>query len=113
MTKNFIIGLLCFCLTFFSATSSLAGLVTLEEMHQRSRAQAPLQQRLLEQLERPESQEQLAKYGITKEEARARLAAMNEQELKDFIQSKNLNQAGGDIGIVTVLLIIIIVILIR
>lgn len=110
--RSFIVGLLVFSMTFLNSVSGYAaGLVTLQELQQQNR----LATQALRELDRPEVQSQLAAFGITPDEAKTRLAALSDQEIKDLVNSHTGQKAGGDIviGLTTVLLIIIIVLLLR
>lgn len=110
--RTFIVGLLCFSMTFLNSVSGYAaGLVTLQELQQQNR----LATQAMRELDRPEVQAQLAAFGITPDEAKTRLAALSDQEIKDLVNSHTGQKAGGDIviGLTTVLLIIIIILLLR
>lgn len=112
MTRFFTVTLLCFSMTFLNSVSGYAaGLITLHDLQQQNR----LATQALREIDRPEVQGQLAAFGITPEEAKSRLAALSDQEIRDLLGSQTGQKAGGDIviGLTTVLLIIIIVLLLR
>lgn len=94
---------------FITPQASLAGLITLQEMQ--NQKNQSLQEQLQQELNKPEMKKQLALLGISEKEARERLAALNESETRDLIQSQQQAQAGGDLAII--LLVIIIILLIR
>lgn len=87
-----------------------SGMITLQELQRNS-----LSAQALRELDRPEAQAQLAAFGISPDEAKSRLAALSDQEIRDLMQSHTGQKAGGDlvISLTTVLLIIIIVLLLR
>lgn len=111
MFRLFIIAALSFAIPV-SATPATGGFVTLAEATQRN---APLQARILGELDKPETQAKLGELGLSVDEARIRVAALSESELQDLAESGGAKQAGGDvvIGLTTILLIIIIVLLVR
>lgn len=111
MTRSLIIAVLVFSMTFLSSMQGVAsGMITLQELQRNS-----LSAQALRELDRPEAQAQLAAFGISPDEAKSRLAALSDQEIRDLMQSHTGQKAGGDlvISLTTVLLIIIIVLLLR
>ncbi len=74
------------------------------------------QQTINQFLERDEVKSQLAKAGVSSEEASMRLAALSDFEVKNLASQIEANHAGGEvivIGLGTILLIIIILILLK
>jgi hypothetical protein len=111
MKKSIVVALLCFSMTFFNSPSVMAAMITLQDLNQQNK----LATQALREIDRPEVQAQLAAFGISPEEAKTRLAALSDQEIKDLLGSHTGQKAGGDIviGLTTVLLIIIIILLLR
>lgn len=67
-------------------------------------------------LNRDEVKTQLAKAGVSTQEASTRLAALSDIEVKNLASQIHANQAGGDvivIGLGTILLVVIILLLLR
>jgi hypothetical protein len=112
MLKVLLVSLLCSSLMFLNPTTATAGLMTVQDVTHRD---GSLSEELIKNIDKPEVQKKLAGFGITPAEAKLRVAALSDKEIKDMINSKGSLQAGGDviIGLTTVLLIIIIVLLIR
>lgn len=102
---------LSFC-TAFANQATAAGLVSLHEMAQRP---ASLQERLFRQLESPEAKQRMLAMGLSPKEARDRLAALSESELRELASRAGAPEVGGDIviSLTTILLIVIIVLLLR
>jgi hypothetical protein len=74
------------------------------------------QQTITQFLGRDDVKSQLAKAGVSSEEASMRLAALSDFEVKNLASQIQANQVGGDvlvIGLGTVLLVIIILLLLR
>lgn len=112
MTRFFVVTILVFSITFFNSAPGLAaGLITLQELQRGGTLSA----QALREVDRPEVQAQLAAFGISPEEAKSRLAALSDQEIRDLIGSHTGQKAGGDlvISLTTVLLIIIIILLLK
>lgn len=112
MIKVLLVSFLCSSLAFLNPTTASAGLMTVQDVTHRD---GSLSQEILKGIDNPEAQKQLAKFGITPEEAKQRVAALSDQEIRDMMNSKSSLQAGGDviIGLTTVLLIVIIILLVR
>lgn len=87
-------------------------MITLQEISAEAEG---LSEQALRGLDNPDVQAQLAAFGIAPSEAKERLAALSDKELRDLIASQTGQQAGGDIiiGVTSILLIIIIILLIR
>jgi hypothetical protein len=112
MIKTLIVSSLSICMAFLNPSISYASLMTVRDVTHRG---GTLSQQMATELEKPEAQARLAKYGISPAEARQRIAALSDQEIKDLMNSRTSAQAGGDIiiGLTTILLIVIIILLIR
>lgn len=93
-------------------TIAAAGLMTVQDV---TRSNGTLSQEIIQKIDNPDVQKELQKFGIDPKEAKERVAALSDQEIRDMVNSKSSMQAGGDviIGLTTVLLIIIIVLLLR
>ena len=111
MTKIILVSLLCSSLAFLNPSAATAGLMTVQDVTQRS---GKLSQEIIKKIDDPKVQEKLADFGISPKEAKERVAALSDNEIRDMMNSKSV-QAGGDvlIGLTTVLLIVIIVLLVR
>lgn len=81
-----------------------------EVVAQLDRAEA--QTRVLEYVRSAEIQKLLVERGVSPDEASARLARLSESELRDLAGQMDRAQAGGDI-LVTVLIVVLIIFLIR
>lgn len=99
----------------FTSTSSYAQLMSVKQLESISyEKNNSLKTKILEKIEQEEAQEQIAKLGISPEEAKLRIAALSEREIRSIANGEN-NQAGGEvvvIGLSTLLIIIIILLLI-
>lgn len=104
-----------FLILAFTSTSSYAQLMSVKQLESMSyEKNNSLKTKLLEKVEQEEVQEQIAKLGISAEEAKHRIAALSESEIRSIANGEN-NQAGGEvvvIGLSTLLIIIIILLLI-
>ncbi len=104
--------MLCSSLTFLNPSIAKASLMTVQDVTQRN---GKLSQEIIHKIETPEVQKKLAEFGISAKEAKQRVAALSDNEIRDMLNSKT-QQAGGDviaISLTTVLLIVIIVLLLR
>lgn len=110
--KILLVSVLCSSLMFFSPVNTQAGLITVQDVTNRSEN---LSQKIISEIDKPDVQKRLAGFGITPQEAKDRVAALSNQEIQEMMNSKASLQAGGDviIGLTTVLLIVIIVLLVR
>lgn len=111
MKRSLVVTLLVFSMIFLNSVHGVAaGMITLQELQRNT-----LSSQALREIDRPEVQTQLAAFGITPEEAKSRLAALSDQEIRDLLDSHTGQKAGGDlvISLTTVLLIIIIILLLK
>jgi hypothetical protein len=101
---------MCFAMGFTSPATASTALMTVQDVTQ---PDGMLAQKLVKELDNPETREKVEKLGISAEEARERIAALSDQEIRDL--TGNPVQAGGDvvISLTAVLLIIIIILLIK
>jgi hypothetical protein len=98
------------CLGFvlaFAAPQANAALISTEEA-----SAAQERERVLALVERPEVAQELQKFGIAPEDAKARVAAMSDAEVRYLAGKLDALPAGGQISTQNLLLIIIIVLLI-
>lgn len=96
-------------------TNSHAQLMNVKQIESKSyNSTDSLKDKVLEKIEDEEAQQQIAKLGISPEEAKTRVAALSESEIRSIANGEE-NQAGGAVVVVsltTVLLVIIIILLI-
>lgn len=110
MIKSLIIVLLTSSMVVLNPALAKASLMTVQDVTQTN---GTLSQQLVKKIDDPKVQKQLAKFGISPEEAKLRVAALSDREIRDLANSQ---QAGGDVVIIsltTILLIVIIVLLLR
>jgi hypothetical protein len=108
MIKTLLVAILVSSLCVMTPQTTFAQMLSAQEIIS---GQKPLSQQALENLENPEIVKKLAEYGITKEEARQRIAGLSDVEIQKVLDGQ-YQQAGGDLLII-VLLVIIIIILVR
>ncbi len=111
MTKAFMA--LCLCIsTGFMNPATASNLITVGEVTQRG---VSLSSQIQNELDRPEVQAKLQQHGISADEAKMRIAALSDMEIKNLMTQGAQAQAGGDvvISLTVVLLIIILVLLLR
>ncbi len=89
-----------------------AATAQLLSTHQLTTGSESLAQQALEKLEDPEKVEMLEAYGISKEEARQRVAGLSDAEIQKVLNGE-YTEAGGDSILVIGLLVIIIILLVR
>lgn len=87
-----------------------AGIVTTDEVVA-EQTQAVEREQLLEKLDRDDVKAQLKHYGVDAEQAQERVAAMTDAEVLELQAGLDQAIAGGDAGLATLLLVVIIVLL--
>jgi hypothetical protein len=111
MLKALTAGTMIIAMAFMTPATASTGFVTVRQVTQ----SGELGQKVLREMDKPETRAKLEKMGIDANEARTRLAALSDREIRDILGANAQVQAGGDIiiGLTTILLIIIIILLIR
>lgn len=92
-------------------STAMAGIVGTNELLAEEQAEVD-RAKLLESLERDEVQEQLVAYGVDPAEAQERVANMTDEEVQELAMDIDAMPAGGNVSLVTVLLIVLLVVLI-
>lgn len=87
-----------------------AGIVTTDEVVS-EQTHAMEREQLLQKLDRDDVRAQLESYGVDAEQAQERVAAMTDAEVLELQAGLDQAIAGGDAGIATLLLVVIIVLL--
>lgn len=90
-----------------AASGARAGLISAEEA-----ASAQARERLQALLERPEAALQYEKMGITSHEARRRVAAMSDEEVRSLAGRLETLPAGGEVSQPEVLMWLILILLV-
>lgn len=90
--------------------SAQAGIVTTGEVVSEQQRSVDREQ-LMQELDRSEVRTQLERYGVDAEQAQERVAAMTDTEALELQASLDQAIAGGDAGVATLLLVLIIVLL--
>lgn len=90
--------------------SAQAGIVSTDEVVT-EQTHAVEREQLLEQLDRNDVKAQLKNYGVDAEQAQERVAAMTDAEVLELQAGLDQAIAGGDAGLATLLLVVIIVLL--
>jgi|SRR5690606_11209017 len=104
-----------FLVIILVTTNSHAQLMNVQQLESKQyESKESLKSKVLEKVEEEEAQQEIAKLGISPEEAKLRIAALSESEIRSIANGEQ-NQAGGAVVVVsltTVLLVIIIILLI-
>jgi Skp family chaperone for outer membrane proteins len=105
---------LCFTMSLTALMRpAAAAMVTTEEVArevQAARGGSAAHERLLQSLQRPELQARLQQWGVTPEQAAARVAALTDEEAQAMVAQIDKAPAGGDIlGILFTIFIILLI----
>lgn len=111
--RGFLLGAFFTALAFaaFMPASAQAGIVGTQELVQEQQSSADRAQ-LLEALDRSDVRAELERYGVDPDQAQERVAAMTDAEVLELSAGIDQFAAGGDIGVATLLLLIILFILV-
>lgn len=90
--------------------SAQAGIVSTEEVVTEQQLSVDREQ-LIQTLDRAEVRSALEAYGVDADQAQDRVAAMTDSEVLELQAGLDKAIAGGDAGIVTVLLVVLLVVL--
>lgn len=108
--RTILIAFLSLSLGILNPSLARAQLMTLQEV---AHPHGALAQRILDEMDRPEAKAKIAELGLPFNEARERIAALSDKEIRDMIGGPV--QAGGDvyISLTLILLVVLIVLLLR
>lgn len=111
--RGFFLGAVFAALTLavFMPATAQAGIVGTQELVQEQQSNVDRAQ-LLEALDRSEIRAELERYGVDADQAQDRVAAMTDAEVLELSAGIDQFAAGGDIGVATLLLLIILFILV-
>lgn len=108
--RTLFVSLFVLILAVVTPLHAQAGIVTTDEVVS-EQAHAMEREQLLQKLDRDDVRAQLESYGVDAEQAQERVAAMTDAEVLELQAGLDQAIAGGDAGIATLLLVVIIVLL--
>lgn len=108
--RTWVVSLFVLLFAVVTPLHAQAGIVTTDEVVT-EQTHAMEREQLLQQLDRDDVRAQLESYGVDAEQAQERVGAMTDAEVLELQAGLDQAIAGGDAGVATLLLVLIIVLL--